>query len=337
MRAATFQGSDKPLSVQEIPTPKPGPGQLLLKVKACGICGSDLHAYQVAMSAVGNPFGHEFSGEVAAIGEGVSDEWQISDRAIALGAMACGECGPCQQGQFEECENVQMTGFSYPGAYAEYVITQAALTTPVVDGIEHSQAALVEPLCVGLTAYRDCELRPGGNVLIIGGGIIGIAVAKWARFFGAEHIVVSDLDSARLGRAKLEGATDIIDAGQNSDAVQAFQNLTGTSPDVIIECVGRPMLQHLIDIAPPACRIVSVGGAMEPDSFVPLTATQKKIQLVFSFGYRIEDFEFIMRMLASKRVETNHLISRSVSLDEVPEAFAGLMQPNGHCKVMINP
>ena len=128
MKAVAFEGADKALAIHDIPMPEPGPGQLLLKVAACGICGSDLHAYQAALSPEGNVFGHEFSGEVAAVGEGVTD-WQVGDRAVSLGAMFCGLCENCQQGLYEQCENLELIGFSRHGAYAEYVITQAAAST----------------------------------------------------------------------------------------------------------------------------------------------------------------------------------------------------------------
>lgn len=337
MKAVTFEGAGKTLALRDIPIPEAGPGQLLLKVAACGICGSDLHAYQASLAPEGNVFGHEFAGEVVAIGEGVEGDWQVGDRAIALGAMVCGECASCREGRLDQCENIELIGFSRNGAYAEYVVTQAAASTRVPKGIENTQAALVEPLAVGLAAFRDCQLPMGGNVLVIGAGIIGITVIKWARFFGAEHVAISDLDSDRLARARLAGATTAIDASANPDPVQAFKNATGIAPDVIVECVGRPMLQHLVDVAPQGTHIVAVGASMEPETISSVAAAQKKIRMTFSFGYTLEDFEFILRMISAGRMKTDELITRAVTLEEVPEAFAGLMQPNEHCKIMIEP
>jgi len=336
MKAIIYEGADKALAVQELAMPEPGPGQLLLKVVACGVCGSDIHAYQASRSPVGTVFGHEFSGEVVSMGEGVTD-WQVGDRAISVGAMFCGQCANCQQGLFDQCENLELIGFDRHGAYAEYVITQAAASIPIPAGVDFPQAALVEPLAVGFSAFRDCQLPLGGNVLIIGAGIIGIATLKWARFFGAEHVVISDLEEARLTRAKLAGATAVIDATENPDPVEAFTRATGAVPDVIVECVGRPMLQQLIDAAPIGAHIVAVGAAMEAEPILSVDAATKKIRLSFSFGYTMEDFEFILRIIDSGRVQTDGLITQSVSLDGVPEAFAGLMQPNDHCKIMIEP
>lgn len=336
MKAVTYLGPDQPLVLSDMPRPEPGPGELLLKVKACGICGSDLHAYQAGVVPEGMVFGHEFVGEVAGIGEGV-DDWRQGDRATALGALVCGQCAYCQAGRVEECEQIRLIGFSHPGAYAEYVLCQAAASARIPGKVTDAQAALVEPLAVGLAAFRDCQLPLAGNVLVIGAGVIGIAVAKWARFFGAEHVGVSDLDSARLERAGKVGATLTIDARQHADAVQAFRDKTGVSPDVIVECVGRPMLQQLVDVAPRGAHIVSVGAAMEPDSIAPHVAAAKKVRLTFSFGYALEDFQFIIRMIESGRVSTEHLVSRSVALEETPGAFASLLSPNSECKVIIKP
>lgn len=337
MQAITFEGNEKALVQQEITTPEPGPGELLLKVKACGICGSDLHAYQNAMIDEGTVMGHEFSGEVTAIGPDVSADWKVGDRAISMGALSCGTCENCQNGKTVECEALRIIGFTTPGAYAQYVIVQANHSMTIPDAIEYDQAALVEPLAVGLNAVRDCNLPLGGNILIIGAGIIGITVAKWARFFGAGNIGISDLESARLERAAKAGATLTINAREHANAVQAFQEATGTLPDVIVECVGIPILQQLIDIAPSGMHIVSVGVGMEPEQLIPAIAGQKKIRMTFSFAYQPQDFEFVLRMLESGRMKSSELITQSVSLDQMPQMFADLQKPNDHCKVMIQP
>ena len=336
MKAVAFNGTGEALSVIEMTQPQPGRGQLLLKVQACGICGSDLHAYQAQAVPEGMVFGHEFAGEVVAVGDGVSG-WDIGDRAAALGALVCGQCESCLQDRISDCEHMQLIGFSHPGAYAEYVLCQAAASVRVPEALSFEQAALVEPLAVGLAAFRDCNLPLAGNVLIVGAGIIGISVVKWARFFGAEHVGISDLDSTRLQRAAASGATLTIDASRSSDPVQAFRESTGCDPDVIVECVGRPMLQQIIQYAPRGCHLVSVGAAMEPDVIEPSVAAMKKARLTFSFGYELEDFEFILRMISGNRISTEHLVTRSISLDETPAAFAGLLVPNSHCKVMIKP
>lgn len=338
MKAIVYQGNDKPLSMEDVPPPEPGPGQLLLKVAACGICGSDLHAYQSGLLFAPEVTpGHEFSGEILAVGEGASASWQVGDRVTSLGALICGHCDACKLEIFGSCENLQLTGFSTHGAYAEQVLVSEQLAVRVPDNLDLTHAALVEPMTVGLQALRDAELPFGGKVLVIGAGVIGLAVAKWARFFGAADIVVSDLDPERLERARASGATAVIDASTNPDAVQGFRDVAGSEPDIILECVGRPMLKQLIEIAPVGCHIVSVGVSMAEEPLSPLVAAQKKVRLSFSFGYEIEDFAFVTRMLADKRLLVDELITERVTLEQVPEVFEGLMQPNGHCKIVIQP
>ncbi|MEP5765885.1 MAG: alcohol dehydrogenase catalytic domain-containing protein [Halieaceae bacterium] len=337
MKAIVFEGSDKPLALRELAVPVPGPGQLLLKVSACGICGSDLHAYKTSLTEENIVFGHEFSGSVEAIGDGAIGDWKVGDRVIALGAMLCGQCPACERGQPEQCEKLESIGFTRDGAYAEYVLTHSALTIKIPEDIDDRQAALVEPLAVGLTAIKDCKLPMGGNVLVIGAGIIGIAVAKWARFFGAENIGISDLENSRLERAKAVGATMTINAKENPDPVQAFLEATGQTPDAIVECVGRPMLKGLVEMAPAGAHIVVLGASMQEEPISSLAAAQKKVRMTFSFGYELPDFDFIVRMISAGRVSTDKLITQSVGLDETPQVFAELMKPNDHCKVLIEP
>jgi len=337
MRAVVYHGADKPLQVSEVQVPEPGPGQLLLKVDACGICGSDLHAYQYGLLPVGMVFGHEFAGTVVTVGAGAEEGWKPDDRATSIGALFCGTCDACRGSRPDSCEQLRLIGFATPGAYAQYVVVQAAASIKLPPGLDATHGALVEPLAVGLAAYRDARLDPGGNVLVIGAGVIGISVVKWARFFGAGHVGISDLEPARLARARAAGATAAINARDCADPVAAFRTATGSAPDAIVECVGRPILQKLIEAANPGAHIVAVGATMEPEPIISVAAAQKRLRITFSFGYSPDDFRFIVRMIDEGRMTVDSLVTRSVSLDEVPEAFASLQRPNDHCKVMIRP
>jgi (R,R)-butanediol dehydrogenase/meso-butanediol dehydrogenase/diacetyl reductase len=149
--------------------------------------------------------------------------------------------------------------------------------------------------------------------------------------------VVADLDAERLARARASGASAVIDASSNPDAVQAFREVADSEPDVILECVGKPMLQHLVNIAPLGCHIVSVGASMEEETLLPMAAAQKKVRVSFSYGYSVDDFSFVTRMMADERLSVDNLITDRVTLEEVPGVFEQLMQPNGHCKILIQP
>lgn len=339
MKAVAFEGVGKPLVVKDVPRPEAQAGQLLVRVRGCGICGSDVHSTQTGFVQEGIVLGHEFSGEVAAVGEGVQGDWKVGDRVISLGAMTCGVCEACHVGNITACEDMRMIGLDprAQGAYAEYVLAQAALCFKVPDNISFEDAATVEPLAVGLNAFREAEIRMGEDVLIIGAGPIGLAITKWARFFGVRHIAVSEIVPSRRARAEAAGANVVIDAEEHADPVAAFQQETGHLPAVIFECIGRPVLQHLFEIAPHRARLVLAGTCMEPEEIKILTGEMKCLKLSLAFGYEPSDFGLVLDLLAGGRISTEPLISDKIALDQVPDVFESLQKPNDRCKVIIQP
>lgn len=339
MKAAQFVGVGQPLQVREVETPSPGPGDLMFRVKACGICASDLHAVEVpGLLQAGNVLGHEYAGEVVEVGAGVQG-WRVGDRLVALPGKPCGHCPACQANRASECVRFIMQGFDkqMPGAYAEYSTCMAALATKVSDELSDHEAAMVEPLAVGLGVWKAANVATGASVLIIGAGIIGLAVAKWARFFGAGDVGISELVPARLSRARELGADVVIDGTQHPDPVAQYSQQTGRTPSVIFECVGRPMIGWLIEIAPRGAHLVLAGTGMQPESFSVVSAALKKLRMSFPLAYQPEDFPFVQRMLAGRRVTVDGLVTATVSLEEAPAMFEQLGRPNDHCKVLITP
>ena len=339
MRAAQFIEVGQPLQIANVQKPNAGAGGLVFKVKACGICTSDLHAAEVpGLLQPGNVLGHEYAGEVVEVGAGV-EGWSVGDRLVALPAKPCGRCAACQSGRASECSQIIMQGFDVqmPGAYAEYASCMAALATKIPDGLSDADAAVIEPLAVGLGAWKAANVAAGASVLIIGAGIIGLAIAKWARFFGAGDVGISELVPARLARAQKFGADVVIDAAQFTDPVAAFRDQVGRQPSVIFECVGRPMLAQLIEWAPPNAHLVLTGTGMQPENFTVVSAALKRLRMTFPLAYEAADFSFVERMLAAGRVAVDGLVTATVSLEEVPAMFAALGKPNDHCKVLITP
>ena len=339
MKAAQFFEVGKPLRICDVPKPTAGPGDLVFKVKACGICASDLHAVEVAgLLQAGNVLGHEYSGEVVEVGPGVSD-WKVGDRLVALPGKPCGVCLACQAGRSSDCSQVIMQGFDtkMPGAYAEYAVCMAALAIKIPDSLSDIDAATVEPLAVGLGAWKAATVAPGASVLIIGAGIIGLAIAKWARFFGAGDVGVSELVPARIVRARQLGVDVVIDATQCPDPVADYEKQTGRKPSVIFECVGRPMIARLIEIAPPNAHLVLAGTGMQLESFTVVSAALKRLRMTFPLAYEPADFVFVQRMLSTRRMMVQGLVTATVSLDDAPAMFEKLGKPNDHCKVLITP
>lgn len=341
MRAAVFARAGEALSIEDVSDPEPLPHEIVLKVTACGICGSDLHATQGHPSfpmPAGTVLGHEFAGEIAELGNEVHGEWAVGDRVCALPSISCGTCPNCRAG-VSPCAQSHATGLGdVPGAYAEYVRIGPMQTIRLPDGVTDEDGATVEPLSVGLHAVQKAALGAGDNVLILGAGPIGLACALWARFLGARNVIVSELSAGRAALASEFGATDLIDASKEENPVATYVARTGSAPDVIFEAVGVPgMLQRCTEIAAPRSRIVVVGVCMEMDQLLPIGAILKELQFNFVLGYNIDDFRFTVDMLDQERITSAPMVTDRVSLDELPEAFEALRRPSTQCKVMLKP
>ena len=345
MKAAVFKGAGVPLAIEDVPDPTPGPGDLILKVRACGICGTDLHWSERPDGNAGwrtlEPgavMGHEFAGEVVEVGRDLRGQWRVGERVCAQPFSGCGHCAHCAAGRAYRCERVTTRASAeLTGAYAEYTRVGASAALRLPDSVSFDEGALVEPLAVGLNAVAKARLEPGDSVLIIGAGPVGIAVAMWCRFFGARHVVVSDLIGRRAERAIGFGATAAIDASREDVPGRARQ-LAGEAPRVVFDCVGVPgSLQLAIDYAPCDARVVVVGLCMAADRFFPAKALTKELDLTFVFVYRRRDFEIVVDLLGRGRIEAGGLVTDRVGFATFCEAFEALRKPSDQIKVMLEP
>lgn len=345
MRAAVFRAPGQPLEIAEVAEPTPGPGELVLKVEACGVCGSDLHMSDNHDGAGGMPplvpgsvMGHEFCGEVVAVGRGNEAGLREGDRVTALPMFGCGRCQACLAGNVRRCPSMRWIGLGEnTGGYAEYVRVgeRESLRLPAHFG--PGDGALVEPLAVGLHAVARAGLRPGENVLIVGAGPIGLAVALWCRHFGARHIVASDLARARVEAAARFGATAAIDAGREP-VVERYKAIAGRRPDVVFDCVGVPgSLQLAMDYCPADARVVVVGVCMQRDAVLPVKAATKELDITFAYCYLREEFQLVIDMLDQGRIAAADLITDRVGFKDFPAAFAALKTPNTEVKVLLEP
>ncbi|HTO52937.1 MAG TPA: zinc-binding dehydrogenase [Myxococcota bacterium] len=339
MRAAVFHGLGQPLTIEDRPDPKPGPGELVLQVKSCGICGSDLHASSLPPGLPpGTVMGHEFSGEVVEVGAGLESSWKVGDRACALPCIGCGKCRACLAGDIVQCATLRTTGLGQlPGAYSQYVLTGGNESLRLPAGVSFREGALVEPLAVGLHAVNRAELKPGERVMVIGAGPIGLAVTAWARFFGARAVIVNEKAPGRIALAQKFGATAVADVSKE-DPVTVFQRETGGPPDVVFECVGvTGLLQQCIGMTRPRGRVVVVGVCMQPDMIFPALAVIKEVDVRFVVAYQRSDFELAIEMLDRGRIEAHDMITDIVGLSAFPSAFEALKSPTHQCKVILEP
>jgi 2-desacetyl-2-hydroxyethyl bacteriochlorophyllide A dehydrogenase len=340
MRAAVFKEMSRPLLIEAVADPVPGPNDLILRVKNCGICGSDLHMTEptsIMPLMLGSVMGHEFSGEVMAVGSLAKARWKAGDRVAGFPYICCGDSSPCANFGFggAACGKGVSIGLGQShGAYAEYVRIGASGAFRLPDSVSFREGALVEPLAVGLHAVDMARMERGATVLVIGAGPVGLAVMLWARFLGARHVIVSERAPVRRDFAAKFGATAAIDPAQ--PLTSQVEKIAGRGPDIIFECVGAPgMIGAAMMEAPGGARIVVAGVCQQPDTIMPLIGIMKEINLQFVLGYRPADFDYVVAMIASDRIEVATMITDLVDLDGLPPAFEALRKPAHQCKVML--
>jgi threonine dehydrogenase-like Zn-dependent dehydrogenase len=336
MRAAVLRDG-RMVYRDDVPEPVPESGQVLVEVKACGICGSDLHfaahgAEVLTMSGKiaggggmnldlnGDVFmGHEFSAEV--LEAGPDTETQPAGTPVTSIPVLLSAKG------FEPIVYSNST----LGGYAERMLLSAPLLLPIPNGLDLKQAALTEPMAVGLHAVNKSNIAPGETALVLGCGPIGIAIIAALRNRGVETIVASDFSPKRRELASVMGAHRTLDAAQGSpfDAVK---------PAVVFEAVGVPgIIDDVLLRARPGTRLVIAGVCMQPDTVHPFFAIAKEINVQFVLAYTPDEFADSLRALAEGEIDGTPLITGEVGLDGVGAAFDDLADPERHCKILVTP
>lgn len=343
MRAVVARSGQ--LSVEAVDDPIPGAGETLVAVRACGICGSDLHALKygdqmVAQAAdAGMPtnfdpsqdyvMGHEFTAEVLELGPetqgvAIAPGDLVTSIPIALSARGIEPIGAYS--------NV------YNGGYAERMRLTAGMCLKVPNGLDARRAALTEPMAVGRHAVNRGELRDGDTAVVFGCGPVGLAVIAELARRGVEVIVAADFSPSRRGVAIAMGATEVVDPNVES-AVDAWRRVTGgMRPLVAFEAIGVPgILDQAMKSVPPQSRIVVVGVCMETDRVHPFVGVSKELRLQFVLGYDFAEFHDTLRSIAEGEIDVTPLITGVCGLDGVSAAFDALSDPEQHVKILVDP
>jgi threonine dehydrogenase-like Zn-dependent dehydrogenase len=332
MKAAIFDGVGIPLRVSDLPAPEPAEDEVLLRVAACGICGSDLHITEDPVTfgvGQGVVLGHEFAGTVERVGAAVRD-LKPGDRVAVAPMRGCGACDACRRGDPAWCKEMRLIG----GGYAELTTVAARQCVKLPDDLPTAEGALAEPVSVGLHAVHRARLTPGDRVLILGAGPIGLLVAFWARRLGAAHVVVADIARYQQDRAAAVGATGFAVSGPGLAA--EFAALTGGPPDIVFECVGK---KGLIDFAISQVRahgkVVAVGLCVGGDQWDPFAAIHKEPEIIFAVFFNMEEFRMALDALGPGRFRPQALITGRIGFDAVPDTFEALRRRTTQCKVLI--
>jgi (R,R)-butanediol dehydrogenase/meso-butanediol dehydrogenase/diacetyl reductase len=335
MRAGVFRGIGQ-VPIEDVPDPRPGPRDVVLDVKACGICGSDLHTYVAAqLASVGQVMGHEFSGEVAEIG-GEVEGIVVGDRVTGPPIQPCGECAACRAGRRHLCETWTTRSIAYglPGAFAERVrIPDATLGDNVFklpDPMTFEDGALVEPLAVGLHAVGRADTGPGDVALVLGLGTIGLQVAQVLLARGLTDVIGADLSALRRSVAEELGVTAV-----SGDELAAAAG--GRPIDVVFEATGAPALvQGAMELVRPAGTVVLIALYEEPAQIVPTLAVQKELTVRGSAIFTPGEFEEAVELLAAGKVRGRPLITHRLALEDLGEAFEAQLDKHAAIKVMIS-
>ncbi len=327
------------LWVDTVEDPVPESGEVLVKTRACGICGSDLHAAQhtedfvrTSREAGGafklttfNPvvLGHEFCAEIVDYGPNTK-------RTLPTGQIVCAVPALLR-------EPVAPIGYSEtaPGGFGEYMVLSERLLVPVPDGVPVQSAALTEPMAVGYHAVNKAALAGDEAILVIGAGPVGLAVITALKARGAGPVVAADFSTGRRGFAEQQGADAVCDPAEESPFAHP---LLKDRPLVVFECVGVPgILDNAFLMSPANTRIVVVGVCLQTDHFRPLIAINKELSVQFVLGYSVKEYAESLRLIAEGEFDVAGLVSHEIGLDDVADTFEALKDPERYAKVIVNP
>jgi 2-desacetyl-2-hydroxyethyl bacteriochlorophyllide A dehydrogenase len=333
MRAAVFRRTGQKLSIETLDDPTPGPGEAVIAVGRCGVCGTDLH-----MTSghgwdfpAGTIIGHEFAGEVVAIGKDTS-RLKIGDRVTAMPAAGCGHCGFCIAGHPLLCPEMR----GYAGGCADFMRIAESSAVILPSTLTMADGALVEPLAVGLHGVALAALVPGARVLMLGAGAVGLAAIFWAARLGAGRIVAASRSARRADLARQMGAYAFVQTGEGEKA--RIEEALGGTPDVVFECAGAVgLLGQSVNLVKTNGLVISMGFCTAPDPVIPGIATFKQVTIKFSMAYTLSEFEHVARRLDAGDVEPRAMITETIGLDEFPDAFEALRSGAAQTKLQVRP
>ncbi|WP_181350393.1 galactitol-1-phosphate 5-dehydrogenase [Thalassobacillus sp. CUG 92003] len=320
---------------------------VIIKVKAAGICGSDLSRYaKLGPYVEGMIFGHEFAGEVESTGGGVSHV-KPGDRVVGCPALYCGMCESCRKGKPAQCEALTVIGAKQPGSYAEYVKLPAENVVLVPDEVDDDHAALVEPSSVALHGLYRTRLEPGSRVAVLGCGNIGLLTVQWAKIFGAETVYAIDIDDQKLAIAQTMGA-DVMVNPQTSSLYEAFMDASsGEGVDVAVESAGSPVTSaEVFSLAKKGGQVVFMGipyGDIAIERFYFERIVRNELEVLGAWNavsapFPGKEWHTTLQMMKCGKLNVEPMITHRRPLEEGPDLFdAILAKQETYGKVLLHP
>jgi L-iditol 2-dehydrogenase len=331
------------LEIADVPTPAAGAGEVLIRVGACGICGSDVHGYDGSSGRRIPPIvmGHEAAGRIAAVGAGVTGLAE-GDRVTFDSTIYCGACGFCKRGEVNLCDHRQVLGvscgdYSRAGAFAEFVAVPARVVYKLPESISFAEAAMLEAVAVAIHAVSLAEISAQSTALVVGAGTIGVLILQALRAAGCKRVFVSDVDASRLKLAKELGAADVLSA-EGDTVAEILQRTGGVGVDVAMEAVGRDETVNAAIASVRKGGTVVLVGNISPTAPLPLQkVVTRQIRLQGSCASAGE-YPQAIALMASGAIRVKPLISAIAPLAEGPQWFERLYAREANLlKVVLTP
>ena len=325
MRAAVVR-EHRRFAVDEVELPEPGPGEVRLRIDACGVCGSDLHAYHGNMLSPGQTPGHEIAGQIDAIGSGVTDR-AVGDPVAVEPLLTCGHCDCCKSGRDSICRDLRLIGFHTRGGMAERIVVPARRAIALAPGLDPSVAALTEPVAVSVHGLRRGRFEKGQRVLVLGAGTVGLVTLVAARSLGAGEVWISARHPHQARMARRLGAARVLD--ENEASPEQLDRLgREVDIDLVVESVGgrADTLCAASAAARPGGTISVLGLFTDSPLLSPFPLLLKELTLCWSNCYQRPpgdrgDFELAAEIVDRERESLSQLVTHRLPLGEVTEAF----------------
>jgi len=339
MKAAVLEGIEK-LEIRNLPVPVPGDDEVLIKVNACGMCGTDLKLYNGQYSAR-TPVvpGHEYAGEIVAVGKAVKNA-KVGQRVVSDPNESCGKCYWCRNQQPCFCNDLAAYGVLRDGGFAEYCTATEKGIYPIPAGLSDEAAAFAEPVSCVVHAMDRINYRSGESVVIIGGGPMGQLHLQFALHSGVRKAILVEQQPTRCDMAKKFGAHVVIKAQDGNVREQVLAETEGLGPDVVVEAVGRTeTFEQAVGLARRGGRILIFGFAPEGKkaAVIPFDVLSRELTILGSW-VNPYSYSRALDMLASGKLDVQTLISNRLKLDDIKQAYAMMMdKPAGFMKTLVFP
>ncbi len=311
------------IQFREVPTPQPGPGEVLVKIQKIGICGSDIHVYHGEHPFTSYPVtqGHEVSGEVAALGENVTG-LSLGQKVTIQPQVVCGKCWPCRHGKYNLCEELKVMGFQTTGVASHYFAVDAAKVTPLPNSMSFDEGAMIEPLAVAVHAVRQAGDVTDKDICVLGAGPIGILVAQAAKGMGARKVMVTDVSDVRLEKAKECGADVCVNTREKDFGEEFLKCFGPDKADVIYDCAGNNItMGQAIQYARKGSTIILVAVFATRGDIDLAVLNDHELDLNTTMMYRNEDYLEAIRLVEEGKVQLKPLISKHFPFQEYLAAY----------------